>query len=508
MAKFSGWISGIFLTFFVVFLIAIPHISYGSISSDLDRFLSASNQNGQFNGTVLIAKDDKVIYNRSFGLADFNTKEPLDTKHSFRLASISKTFTAMAVMLCKKEGKLAYKDNIRKFLPALPYEGITIERLLHHTSGLPHYGPLLKSARQADKDLLDKKFATNEDLLALLVKHPPPLIFSPGSQFRYCNTGYALLAMVVEEASGIPFGGFLRTRIFQPLQMKHTFLFNPLNDQKWEDRVIGSASTPDGQTLSHDHHFLNGMFGDGGVYSTASDLFKWDQALYKGKLVGKKALVEAFTSGKCNDGSLCGYGYGWQIKSTKEGSRRVSHKGQWVGFRTSMERWIDDHVLIVVLTSDTNFRFPEIRQTIKNIFHGRPYSIPKPSASIFFGKSIRKNGLTAAVEQIQKQWAEKSRTLDFKTEDFERLGLFYVQENEIDKAVITCELNVEFHPETYSAYNVLGKVYLYKKRPLDALKSFKKSLALYSGEDNDAHVMLDKMRQKAPPEKRHLFKQP
>ena len=506
MIKFNGMKSGAFLLSLVISLLAVSHISYGSVSSDLDRYLSACHQNGQFNGTVLIARNGRVVYHNSFGIVDINTQKPLDPTHGFRLASISKTFTALAVMICEQEGTLAYNDDIRKFLPTLPYEGITIQRLLHHTSGLPDYGPLMESARRTDTALRENLFATNEDMLAVFIKRHPPLLFPPGSQFQYCNTGYALLALIVEKSSGKSFGNFLQTRIFQPLNMKQTFLFNPLTDQKRKKRVIGFATTPEGQRLPHDQHFLNGIFGDGGIYATASDLFLWDQAFYQGQLVGKNAIDEALTSGKCNDGHLCGYGYGWRIEQTGDGGKKVSHQGQWVGFRSSMERWVDDSVLIIVLTSGTNVRFSEIKQTIQSIFHGKPYEIPRPSASLVFSQSIRNNGLTAAVEQIRKRWAEHPRILDFNTVNFEQLGLFYAQKNELDKAVRTCKLNVEFHSATYSAYNALGKVYLYQKKPMEAITSFKKSLTLYSGEKNDAHIMLERMRQKAPPEKQHLFK--
>ena len=331
----------------------------------LNDYLATENQAGRFHGVVLIAEHGDVVYHEAFGDAEVAGEVPLERDSVFRLASVSKPFTGMATLRLHEDGKLGYDDDVRDHVPELPYEGVRIRHLLWHTSGLPDYIALLEehwdSERRGESD---RKVATNRDALAQLVQHAPAVLFPPGTQWRYSNTGYALLALVVERVSGEPFGSFLKRRIFDRLGMKDTVLFTPLDPPDIPRRVYGFKIDESGARVLNDHHFLNGMYGDGAVYSTAADLLKWDQALYGEVLASRSALETAFLRGALEDGTSFGYGFGWTV-GTQGGRRFASHGGAWVGFRTRIHRDRDARRMLVVLTNNTRRSFSELVRGIR-----------------------------------------------------------------------------------------------------------------------------------------------
>jgi N-acyl-D-aspartate/D-glutamate deacylase/CubicO group peptidase (beta-lactamase class C family) len=294
----------------------------------LDSALTALHQLQLFNGVALVAQDGQVVYKKAFGNADAGGKTALNTQSSFNLASVSKQFVGMCAMMLKEENKLQYDDPVQKHLVGFPYPNITVRHLLNHTSGLPEYFDL----SQRYQTLLDT--LTNDDLLQLLIQHKPGLEFEPGSKWAYCNTGYVLLASVVTKASGKPFADFFAERIARPLGMNHSFVYHFKGPKVPDQRVLGMRREG-GKLLPDDLLRLDGVVGDGNVYSSVEDLLRWDQALYTEKLIKQSTLKEAFTPVKLNDGSTYPYGFGWGIDN--EG-KLLSHTGGWVGFRTIIIR--------------------------------------------------------------------------------------------------------------------------------------------------------------------------
>ncbi|GAB3528929.1 hypothetical protein GCM10027443_07450 [Pontibacter brevis] len=297
-----------------------------------------------FNGTVLVTKYDRVIYKGAFGYADFKTKDTLTTNTSFQLASVSKQFTAMAIMMLKEEDELSYDDSVQQYIPDFPYKGITIRHLLTHRSGLPNYTYF------SDELWPDRKVPiTNDDVLHLMAVHQPKIFFQPDKRFDYSNTGYLLLAAIVEKVSEMPFAAFLQERIFEPLQMANTFTFHELTDRTGRvatGYISGRRKrTPD---------YLDSVLGDKGVYSTVEDLYKWDQALYTNKLVKRETLEEAFAARGLVNKKTEDYGYGWRIKQVESGDTVVYHGGLWHGFNTYLLRNPKDHSTIIVLSNLTN----------------------------------------------------------------------------------------------------------------------------------------------------------
>lgn len=315
------------------------------LGTKVDSIFRHLHKRKGFNGTVLVTKYDQVIYKGAFGYADFHRKDTLTTQTAFQLASVSKQFTAMAIMMLKEQGKLTYDDSVQQYVPDFPYKGITIRQLLTHRSGLPNYTYF------SDELWPDRKVPiTNEDVLKLMAVHQPRIYYKPDTHFDYSNTGYSLLAAIVDKASGMPFAEFMQEHIFGPLEMKNTFTFSKNMAVLTESMATGYTSgrrkrTPD---------YLDTVLGDKGMYSTVEDLYKWDQALYTQKLVKRETLEEAFTGSRPEKKKDEDYGFGWRIRQIESGDTAVYHGGLWHGFNTYLLRNPKDHSAIIVLSNVTN----------------------------------------------------------------------------------------------------------------------------------------------------------
>jgi N-acyl-D-aspartate/D-glutamate deacylase len=309
----------------------------------INEFLSTLDEKGELNGVVLVSENSQVIYKKGFGYANYEEKKSHTVQSCFRLASVSKQFAAMAIMILSERGKLAYDDDIRKYLPSLPYEGVTIRHLLVHTSGLPDYMVLFDD-KWDDKE----KLVYKEDVLRLFGEYHPPVDFAPGEKYEYSNTGYCLLACIVESASGERFDVFMQKNIFGPLEMQNTVLATGAKDQPIKNRAFGYSSSFE----NTDYHYINGVVGDGGIYSTVDDVFKWDQGLYNAGLVNKSTMAEALTPYKLNDGTTGDYGFGWGLY---RGDKRdvIEHSGSWAGFRTLIRRDLKNRNSIIILTNNS-----------------------------------------------------------------------------------------------------------------------------------------------------------
>lgn len=328
----------------------------------LDSLFSKLHADGKLNGNVLIARGDTVVYHNSFGVADHRTNRKLNDSSIFELASVSKQFTAMGIVLLKEKGKLKYEDSLRHFFPELPFQGVTIKHLLHHTSGLPDYmDPLVLDAKSG-------AIATNSDLIALLAKGKLKAVFNPGEKWEYSNTGYALLASIIEKVSGKSFGDFLKENIFLPLGMLHTQIYRRRYEKREvENYALGYIKDKDDKSwILPDSVFLtagmvtalDGIVGDGTVNSTALDLLKWSLALDKNLLVSKAVQSEIFTPGALNSGEKHSYGYGWMTGTRKNIGSLVNHGGGWPGYGTLIEKHLDKGVTIIILNNHDQPQIP------------------------------------------------------------------------------------------------------------------------------------------------------
>ncbi|GAB4051535.1 serine hydrolase domain-containing protein [Spirosoma litoris] len=320
-----------------------------------------------FSGVVLIADKGKPVYQQAFGYKNFEMKAPITTSSIFELASVSKQFTAMTIMMLKQQGKLAYDDLIEKYIPGLPYPGITIRHLLNHTSGLPDYQDVM------DKHWDKSKVANNADNIAYLIKYHPAKLAEPGVKYEYSNTGYMLLASITEKASGQDFIEFCRTRIFKPVGMTHTDIRTRADKIKLPDMAWGYMYVPEKKRYVRADSFpefnyaiwLGNRKGPGRISSTVGDLLKWDRALYTNQLVSQQTLKEAFTPAKLNDGSLTHYGFGWELKQNAKLGKVVWHDGDNPGYKTQIMRFIDADKTIILLCNNAHEKLPVILKAIE-----------------------------------------------------------------------------------------------------------------------------------------------
>jgi len=360
------------LNWFLCFLIlSVVACNFSNPYSDkVDELVQQYVKQDKLNGCILVVKDHQLIYKKAFGLANPETGEVLTLNHRLRLASVTKQFTAMAIMILKEQGKLDYDDDIRKFLPELPYEEITIRQVLSHNSGLPDYGELLENYWDTiHAETAQRKLANNYAVLDLLVEHQPLVLFAPGEDHKYSNTGYNLLALIVERVSGLSYQDFMKANVFGPAGMKNTFVNAADEYLPSELRARGFRESKDGNGYYIcDEHYQNGMFGDGGIYSTIGDMFLWDQVLYTDKLVSQESLLEAFSKSKLNNGAEVGYGFGWSVIEDERGDF-VAHGGGWVGFSTFIVRDYQNGNAVVQLCNRPGIRRGELAFSIYELLH-------------------------------------------------------------------------------------------------------------------------------------------
>jgi CubicO group peptidase (beta-lactamase class C family) len=365
----------------------------------LDTLYSELFNNGSFNGSVLIAENGQIIFEKSFGFADEQTNRKINDSTVFELASVSKQFTAMGIVQLEKEGKLSYQDDISKYVPELiDYKGITIKNLLNHTGGLPDYMGI------ADKNWDKSKIATNDDMLKMFKQVHPKKLFEPNEKWDYSNTGYLILATIIERVSGQEFGNYLNDKIFKPLGMNNTFVyrrrFAPKEIQNYANGYIYSDSLqkkilPDEVGKDFYIVYLDGIVGDGMVNSNPQDLLKWDRELYKNKLINDKDRELIFSSVMTKDSSQTDYGFGWMIDSTKTYGKVASHSGGWAGYISYVERDIDNDKTIIILQnnslSKTEIPIKNTRRILYNQDVEKPIKLDSEILKVYAGKYLTDN---------------------------------------------------------------------------------------------------------------------
>jgi CubicO group peptidase (beta-lactamase class C family) len=309
-----------------------------ALAGDADALMS--RYAGKVPGaSLLVLKDGKPVLRKAYGYADLEAGIAATPATNYRLASISKQFTATAILLLAEDGKLKLTDSVRHWLPSLPAndQGITIHHLLSHSSGLIDYEDLIPpgTTRQLD----------DGDVLRMLSAETRTY-FAPGTGYRYSNSGYVLLGLIVERASGQRLPDFLRKRIFQPLHMDHTMLREPDGPQPTH-RAYG-YSEQDGRWVRTDQDLTSATRGDGGIYSSIDDLAKWDAALYDARLLkdASRRLAFAAQNEVIGEADVDSYGYGWRIHGDV-----LWHSGESIGFRNVIVRWPKQRVTVILLSN-------------------------------------------------------------------------------------------------------------------------------------------------------------
>lgn len=384
------------IVFFFLFPLAVSAQMPMSKSQMLDSFMSGQAKYFKFNGNVLIAEKGNILAQKAYGYADYNSKRMLDNNSVFELASVSKEFTAMAILILKEKGKLKLEDTLRSFFPDLPYNNVTIYQMLTHTSGLPDYMDNMQGKWDTTK------IAFNKDMIDFLAKHKPALLFTPGSKWDYCNTAYALLGSIIEKVSGKTYNNFLEENIFKPLGMSHTFVYNTRRstNQIPENYALGFVYSdslhkyvlPDEVPDLSMVYWLDGIVGDGCVNTTTGDLFKWDRALYTDKLVSKKAIEQMLAPQvqESPDDTTSYYGFGFEVLPKSDRGKTVYHTGGWPGYATRIVRYLDSDKTIIIL-SNNETASDNIAVSLESLLYDEAVDLPYEHKEISIDTSLIKN---------------------------------------------------------------------------------------------------------------------
>lgn len=296
-----------------------------------------------FSGAVLVAKNGEILLEKYAGYIDQRTKDSISPTTPFHIASVSKTFTGTAILKLWEENKLSLDDSIQRFFPGFPYRDITIRNMLNHRSGLPNYVYTMTIDTPWKKP---KHFATNEDMLQFLMTHKPGIMAYPNRGFHYCNTNFALLALIIERVSGQSYPEYMKNNIFLPLGMKNSFVF----------------SIKDTNTYKTSYNFNNRTFplenmdciyGDKNIYSTPRDLLLWDKAFYTNSIISKGTYEEATQPNSNERPSIHNYGLGFRLMMLPD-YKIVYHNGWWHGNNAVFSRLVPDTATVIILGNKFN----------------------------------------------------------------------------------------------------------------------------------------------------------
>ena len=326
--------------------------------AQLDSLFSEFDQPDAPGASVMVIHKGKPVFARGYGLANLETRTPCTTNTNFRLASVTKQFTAMSVLMLAEQKKLTLDEPLTAFFPEFPAYGkqITVRHLLTHMSGLPDYEDLIPPGTTIpvlDRDVL-RLLAGSAGVMP--ARNSPAPLFPPGGQYRYSNSGYALLALIVEARSSQTFARFLAENIFEPLKMNSTLAYEA-GSAVVANRAFGHALRTNGWQRT-DQSLTSSVLGDGGVYSSVVDLARWDAALYGSKLVGANMLKQAFTPATPTDRPGRSYGFGWYIGEYR-GLKQIWHSGESIGFRTRIVRYPERKLTVIILANRSDAKLEE-----------------------------------------------------------------------------------------------------------------------------------------------------
>lgn len=355
-------------------------IGADSKARQIDGIIRQKIRSG-FNGNVLVAQNGVILYKKSYGLAHFEKSErdSLNENSKFQLASLSKTFTAVATLKLIEAGKLSLKDTVQKFFPDFPYPGISIENLLSHRSGLPNYAYAFDDSMHVNFYRYEKPYPDNATIMHWFATVPktPPRYNVPNRTFSYSNTNYMVLASIIEKASGMPFEHFVRKNIFEPLGMKNTWIATTRNDSINQYRTAGYQGN---RRIPKDYY--DDVVGDKGVYSTIGDLFKWYRALKGDCLIKKSLLSEAFLPRSFERKGTKNYGYGFRMYVDSQNQPEyIYHTGWWKGYNTIFWFSPKDDFVIILLGNRLNKTVYQVKELLE-VLHGHPATTADESAEV------------------------------------------------------------------------------------------------------------------------------
>ncbi|WP_159021379.1 serine hydrolase [Formosa sp. L2A11] len=398
----------------------------------LDQYFTKLYEAKMFNGAVAVKRKGKLIFKKGYGTANLEEQSLFLPNTSLEIASVSKQFTAAAILLLQQDHKLKVTDFAYKYLgDDFPYKSITISQLLSHTSGLADYSTYFKAHWDPSK------IAYNKDILQYYKTSKPELLSIPGEKYKYSNTGYIFLAEIVNATSGMTLADYLSEKVFTPMHMEETFFIG--RDSIWDkdnyapgymfNIVNCEYVIPETLPNKGYYRFLSGRLGSGRLSSSVDDLIKWDQFLYSDSIFNADSKALAFTPHPPTKADS-DYGYGWHIKNDSLHGKTVFHTGSWAGNLTYISRSLDTKDLVIIVNNTHNSGYlKEIRASINGFLNNEPLQLPQVKASELFKLS----SCDMEVETLD-QWYKDHKDIDWDLKNLLKLQNDYLKVGETDRS--------------------------------------------------------------------------
>lgn len=435
----------------ILYFLAQNILAQSDKARQIDSLMNWTNSIGIFNGNILVSKNDKIIYNSSWGYTNASRTEKLTSAFRFNIGSISKEFSAASIISLQEKGKLDLDDKISKFVPELPKwaNEISIKNILQYTSGLP--------------DINWDKVKSTEDLLNNL-KQLDTLLFKPGTNYKYSNNNFFLQQVIVERIAKIPYNDYLKLFLFKPCKINRAVV-NPTNSmpniaKSFDDRLVDAP--------------LN-LPISGVVYATTDDMLKWSKCLIKNKVIGKKSV---FQIGQRFDLPNAQSGLGITAFSNNE-LIAFQHDGSAFNYRALLFSDLKDNVTIILLENNGNEKIFEIADAIKAILKSQKYNLPKKSFFTQFRSQLDNLSLDEFIDFYNRIRTSQSNIYDVESEvTLNSIGYYLISLNRLDDAIKIFKLNIDLFPDSFNVYDSMGEAYSNKGDYKSAILNYKKSLEL------------------------------
>jgi len=451
----------------------------GAFSQDkarkIDEFMEVFHEYGQFNGSILVSEDGKVILKKGYGLANMEWNIPNKPDTKFRLGSITKQFTSMLILQLVQDGKIDLDGKLSDYLAFYRKDTgdlVTVHHLLTHTSGIPSYTGLPRFLEEISRD----PYPVDEFIKTYC---SGDLEFEPGSKYVYNNSGYFLLGAIIEAVTGQKYEDVLKAKILDPVGMKNTGYDH--HDTLIPNRAAGYEKRA-GEYVNAPYLDMSLPYAAGSLYSTVEDLYLWDRILYTDKLLSNE-LKELMFKPHVSAGGMY-YAYGWMVgeksfPKSKEKVKRIAHGGGINGFNTLIDRLVEGGHLVVLFNNTGGAALGAMSEGIINILYDKPYSLPKRSIADVTGKTVRDKGVKAAITQYRKLKASSPKDYIFQPRELNTVGYMVLQGmKDPEGAIEIFKLNIEMYPKYANGYDSLAEAYLENGETDKAIKFYAKSLEL------------------------------
>ncbi|KQT23802.1 hypothetical protein ASG22_07170 [Chryseobacterium sp. Leaf405] len=485
------------------FLILLTAFFVNTISGqEINNFFSTLSNNKMFNGSVVISKSGENIFSHTYGFSNIEKKEKISDTSQFPIASITKTFTATAILQLKQKGKLKIDDPVQKYLPEFPYPNISIKQLLNNTSGLAQEYNLFDVIIKEQPE----KIISNSDIIPTFIRFKTPISFLPGSKWEYNNVNFCIAALIIEKVSGMSYADYLEKNIFKPAKMKNSFVPN--------DRKVKSVnqvelytypnfySTDLVNTNSLKETFLiverSNFYGNGGIVSTALDLQKHQNALFTYQILGNKELEEALTATILNDGKKVtyvidgqeiSYGLGWGMYTDESNGKIVFHDGFITGLTSILIHNLKKNETVILLSNTGNTSVFPLSNTVFQILDNKMYAIPVQNLSRIYG-SLLESGNKEKANQLIEGYLKNPESYNATERDFNRLGYQFLRLQKNENSLQVFHLATLIFPKSSNIFDSYGEALLQDGKKEDALKMYQKSLELNPENTNAKEMIL------------------